>query len=151
MRRPILLATVLALVLVACGGNWSEAVADPTSEPTTSIVTTTTSIPTTTSAAPTTTTTTQVPHAVGGFDAAFVADLTAILPIREGKGAALAVVMNAQGDLVSAATGSDHDGLPPTPEDAFRVGSISKLLAAVVTLQLVEEGVVDLEASAGRM
>lgn len=151
MRRPIVLATVLVLVLGACGGgDSSDAVADATTVPTTSVVRTTTTTPTTTSAAATTTTTTEAPPVAGGLNEEFLADLVAMLPIPEGKGAALAVVINAEGDVAFAATGSDHDGHPPTPDDGFRIGSISKLLAAVVTLQLVEEGVVDLEAPAGR-
>jgi D-alanyl-D-alanine carboxypeptidase len=50
--------------------------------------------------------------------------------------------------VVYAAKGTDPDGNPPTPDSAFMVGSITKLFTALVTLSLVDEGLVDLDAPA---
>src|SRR5690348_5862653 len=41
-------------------------------------------------------------------------------------------------------------GVPVTPETWFQHGSIGKSFSAIVTLQLVEEGVLDLHASVTR-
>lgn len=51
--------------------------------------------------------------------------------------------------MVAGSNGVDADGLPPTADDAFHIGSISKVLTAVLTLTLVDEDVIDLDESAG--
>ena len=156
-QRAVALA---ALLVAACGPSSPDALvpdapASTVEAPTTSGAVTTAPATTTTTSPPlisstTTTTTTEAPPASHGLDEVFLADLLAMLPIPAGRGAALAVVIDAEGEVVSAAKGSDHEGNPPTPDDRFRVGSISKIFAALVTLQLVDAGVVDLDAPVGR-
>jgi CubicO group peptidase (beta-lactamase class C family) len=72
-----------------------------------------------------------------------LAELTA----RHGVvGASLAV---AQGDsLLTAVTGvaNQRTGVPVTPDTLFQIGSISKVYTATLVMQLVDEGLLDLDA-----
>ncbi|HQY30052.1 MAG TPA: serine hydrolase domain-containing protein [Thermomicrobiales bacterium] len=60
----------------------------------------------------------------------------------------LLAVTEADGTVTFATKGEHPDGTTATPEDAYRVGSITKIFTAVLVLSLVEEGKVDLDASA---
>ncbi len=63
-------------------------------------------------------------------------------------GGLLFAVIDANGGVVSGSNGSDAAGLAPTAGDAFRIGSITKVFTSVATLALVDDGLVDLDASA---
>ncbi|MFW2336145.1 MAG: serine hydrolase domain-containing protein, partial [Ilumatobacter sp.] len=58
------------------------------------------------------------------------------------------VVVDSTGDAVAGSAGGDAAGNAPTAGDVFRIGSITKVFTALTTLSLVEEGLVDLDASA---
>ena len=63
-------------------------------------------------------------------------------------GAFMVAVSDADGEVVYAGSGTDPDGNPLTPDAALRVGSITKVFTSLVTLTLVDEGLVDLDALA---
>ena len=50
------------------------------------------------------------------------------------------------GGVAYASVGTDPSGAEPTPDDVFRIGSISKLFASLTVLSLVDDGLVDLDA-----
>lgn len=131
--------TAIGLVVGACGDTGT--VTEPTSAVATSASTATTQ-PTTT-AVPTTT---ETPPAV--VDEAFLTEQVDKVLIPESGGAVMVVVVAGDGGVVYAANGTDPDGNPPTPEDVFRIGSITKFFTSLVTLTLVDEGLVDLDALA---
>jgi ADP-dependent NAD(P)H-hydrate dehydratase / NAD(P)H-hydrate epimerase len=120
---------------------------------TTSTSTTSTSTTSTTSTSTTTTTVADVPppSAVAlvdwdRFDAALAASLVG------GSSGAAAVAVGGGGSLTHAAAfGARAPGTSEavTPAHRFRIASISKVLTAVVTLQLVEEGRVGLDEPVG--
>jgi|FLOH01.1.fsa_nt_gi D-alanyl-D-alanine carboxypeptidase len=71
--------------------------------------------------------------------------------IRGGSSAASIAVMR-DGELEHAeAFGERVPGDPAEAEDRFRVASISKTIAAITTLQLVEAGTLDLDAPIGSL
>jgi D-alanyl-D-alanine carboxypeptidase len=114
--------TAIGLVAGACGG--------------------TAAVPTTTG--PTTTTTAVAPP----VDEAFLAEQVSGVSIPESGGAFMVAVVAGDGEVVYAAKGTDPDGNAPTPGSPFRVASITKLFTALVTLSLVDGGLVDLDAPA---
>jgi len=61
-------------------------------------------------------------------------------------GAVMVSVYGPDGSVAYASVGADPDGAVPTPDDLFRVGSISKLFASLTVLSLVDDGLVDLDA-----
>ena len=63
-------------------------------------------------------------------------------------GGLLFAVIDASGEVVAGSNGSDAAGVVPTTDDAFRIGSITKVFTSVATLALVDDGLVDLDASA---
>lgn len=64
-------------------------------------------------------------------------------------GASIAVLEG--GDLVAVeAAGTDGEGRPVTPRTAFRAGAVSRHVATLAALRLVDEGLMALDAEAGR-
>jgi D-alanyl-D-alanine carboxypeptidase len=72
----------------------------------------------------------------------------ALLDFSGESTAALAVQVTTPEDTWVATTGLADDERPTVPDDRFRIGSMSKTFVAVVVLQLVEEGVFDLDDAA---
>src|SRR3546814_18008571 len=72
-------------------------------------------------------------------------DFAARMTARGVPGAAIAVV--AGGQIADAAAGllSTATGVEATPESVFQIGSITKVWTATLVLQLVDEGLVDLD------
>jgi D-alanyl-D-alanine carboxypeptidase len=64
----------------------------------------------------------------------------------DGPGAVLVAVFGPDGATVHAAVGTDPNGTPPSLEDVFRVGSITKTFTAITVLSLVDDGIVDLDS-----
>jgi D-alanyl-D-alanine carboxypeptidase len=64
------------------------------------------------------------------------------------RGAFMVAIVDSSGRTVHASEGPDSDKRLPTPEDTFRVGDITKIFTSLLTLLLVDEGVVDLDAPA---
>ena len=124
----------------SCGGD------DSGTAPTSTTATTTTEATTPTTTAADTTTTTLVAAPV--VDQAFLDEQAAEVNVGS-SGAFMVVVADASGDVIYSGKGADHDGNPPTPEATFRVGSITKVFTSLVTLTLVDEGLVELDAPAG--
>jgi D-alanyl-D-alanine carboxypeptidase len=77
-----------------------------------------------------------------------LAEIAADLEVPEGSGSVMVVVVDADGAATHVSAGQAPDGSTPTPDDTFRVGSITKVFTALATLTLVDEGLVDLDASA---
>jgi D-alanyl-D-alanine carboxypeptidase len=71
--------------------------------------------------------------------------LARILP-PEGQGAAMVAVVDADGTVDYASEGSDPAGSPLTPNEVFRIGSITEVFSAALTLALVDDGLVDLDS-----
>ncbi len=67
--------------------------------------------------------------------------------VPDGQGAVMLAVL---GDAAAthASIGTDPSGVEPTPSDAFRIGSITKVFTAVAALQLVDDGLIDLDSEA---
>ncbi len=128
------------LVLVACVGG--EDSGDAT---TSSLAATTT---TTKAGSSTTTTTTTLVAVTPVVDEAFLAEQAANVSIPGSGGAFMVAVIDADGEVVYTGSGTDPDGNPLTPDAALRVGSITKVFTSLVTLTLVDEGLVDLDALA---
>jgi len=83
-----------------------------------------------------------------GFDVALESAL-----IRPGNTAA-SVAVSIGGDVVHAASFGLRDpasGDPAEPQDRFRVASISKTITAIVAMQLVEAGLVELDQPIGQL
>jgi D-alanyl-D-alanine carboxypeptidase len=64
------------------------------------------------------------------------------------SGSVLIALVQPAGTISHASTGSGPGGATPTAEDTFRIGSITKVFTSLVTLSLVDDGLVDLDASA---
>lgn len=137
-KRWSLVLAPLALVAAACSSG----------EPTTiSVAPAVDDAPTTApnadTATPTATVEAQAPSAI---DQDFLFEQTAGVNVPEGQGAFMVAVIDADGGALHASEGTDLDGNSPTPSDPFRVGSITKVFTSLVTLTLVDEGLVDLDA-----
>lgn len=63
-----------------------------------------------------------------------------------GEGAVMVAVIKADETIVYASEGSDPAGSKLTPDDVFRIGSITKMFTAALTLVLVDEGLVKLDS-----
>jgi D-alanyl-D-alanine carboxypeptidase len=127
------------LVLVACVGG------EDSGDATTSSLTATTT--TTKAGSSTTTKTTTLVAVTPVVDEAFLAEQAANVSGGSG-GAFMVAVIDADGEVVYTGSGTDPDGNPLTPDAALRVGSITKVFTSLVTLSLVDEGLVDLDALA---
>src|SRR3954464_14622595 len=81
------------------------------------------------------------------LDAAYWQDrLTTLAEKRGVVGASFAIALG--DETISAATGvlNLRTGAPATPDSLFQIGSISKVWTATLVMQLVDEGLVDLDA-----
>jgi D-alanyl-D-alanine carboxypeptidase len=97
----------------------------------------------TTTTTPQATTTTVVSPAVG--DELLSGQLAGV-STPEGKGAFMVAVVDAGGAVDYASEGSDPAGIPLTPDAVFRIGSITKVFTAALTLSLFDDGEVDLDS-----
>lgn len=72
--------------------------------------------------------------------------LPQLLAEHEVPGAAVAVDLG--GDVIDVAAGvlSTQTGVDATPDSLFQIGSVTKLWTATLVMQLVDEGLVDLDA-----
>ena len=146
------LTTLLALTLAACSSNTTEVAegADVDATTSTAAAPATTAAPTTT-AAPEPTTTTEPPLDTESLLDEIDAAIAEFLSDTGVPGATLAVIMpDGNGDLIELATAGGYSDLlaerDATVDDYFRWGSITKTMTSVVMLQLVDEGLVDLDA-----
>jgi D-alanyl-D-alanine carboxypeptidase len=89
------------------------------------------------------TTTTEIAPAAGGD---FLFEQVYGVFVPEGKGAFMVAVVDASGSVEYAGQGFDPSGGPLTPDAVFRIGNITRVFTAALTLTLVDDGVVDLEA-----
>ena len=80
------------------------------------------------------------------IDEAFLAEQVAKSWDPSQPGAVMVSVYGPDGGVAYASVGTDPSGATPTPDDLFRVGSISKLFTSLTVLSLVEDGLVDLDA-----
>ena len=80
------------------------------------------------------------------LDADSLAGLASEVSLSDG--AFMIAVVDPAGDVVTGSAGGDAAGNVPTASDVFRIGSITKVFTALTTLSLIEEGLVDLDASA---
>lgn len=152
MRSTRLVLTLLpsTLLLAACSGTSADSSAAEST--TTAAVTTTATSPTTTSttAAPTTTTLPPGPD-IDALTTEIDAAIAEFLANTGVPGVTLAVLMpGANGELTEVLTaGGLSDVLAEDvadPSDHYRWGSITKTMTSVVMLQLVDEGLVELDA-----
>lgn len=140
--RRRLIHPVLAVALVASAGCASSSTSVSPAAPTATVA-----VPTGTAPEPTPT---PVPTAEPGAttDAAG-STLTDLLAdaVRTERGGGVSMIVRLDGESFTGAVGTaDADGSELTVESRFRVGSISKPFIAVMVLQLVEEGQIDLDA-----
>lgn len=80
------------------------------------------------------------------IDEGFLADNIALVDVPDDGGSAMVVVVEPDGTSTYASTGMGSRGTSPTADDTFRIGSITKIFTSIVTLTLVDEGLVDLDA-----
>jgi D-alanyl-D-alanine carboxypeptidase len=133
MRRVIATA-VLAVVVAGCG---------PRSE--VSIATTATPA----SASPPVSTLAPAPSSTTVAPAVDFQALVGDFANRIGAGldgGGIVVAIAGEGDLSVAAAGTQPDGTPVPADGAWRIGSVTKPFVATLVLQLVDEGLVDLDA-----
>jgi len=126
---------IIVTVAGACSGD-SDSAADSEA-----ITTTTAQAPTTTTQAPTTTTA----AAISKIDESFLVEQVAKSWDSSRPGAVMISVFDPDGGTVHASIGTDFTDTAPTPDDLFRIGSITKMFTAVTVLSLSEEGLVDLD------
>ncbi len=65
-------------------------------------------------------------------------------------GGVLIVITDPKGGRTVATAGLDASGLPLDPDATWRIGSITKTFTAIVVLQLVDEGRIDLDDDIGQ-
>ncbi len=127
MRRSrlmiIALSTAVGLTAGACGGSAAVSTTTRSTPPPTAVVTPV-------------------------VDEAFLAEQVDKVSIPDSGGAFMVAIMAADGEVAYASAGTDPDGNPPTPDSAFRIASITKVFTSLITLSLVDEGLVDLDAPA---
>lgn len=63
-------------------------------------------------------------------------------------GTTMVVIIEPGGSVTSASNTADTDEIVVGPDDAFRIGSITKVFTSALTLGLVDDGLVDLDAPA---
>lgn len=83
---------------------------------------------------------------VGVIDASFLAEQVAKSWDSSRPGAVMVSVFDRDGGTVHASVGTDSNDAVPSPNDRFRIGSITKMITAMTVMSLVEEGTVDLDA-----
>lgn len=137
---PVLLLAVAMAIAGCSSADESQAARSPSSAPTT-----TEAVPPpspTTEAAPPSTAATPV-----GFEE-LLAEQADAVPVPADQGAFLVAVVDEHGAVSHGAKGADPDGNPPTPDDTFRIGSITKVFTSALVMTLVDEGLVELDAPA---
>ena len=153
----------LAVAASACTTAEVQSGADPALvEVTSTPAPSTTTAPT--SSAPATTSTTPVPNAAATTDVptpagsvvplsgwAAVDQYLKVTLIRGGSAAASVAVLRNGALQHQAAYGRRIAGEAAEPSDQFRVASISKTILAVTALELVEDGVLELDAPIGSL
>ncbi len=77
----------------------------------------------------------------------WLAGLVDTVPVQSDGGGVLLATIGPDGAVAQASAGTDPDGTAPTVDDAFRIGSITKVFTALATLQLVDAGVLSLDAA----
>lgn len=87
---------------------------------------------------------------LSGIAAFLDADFTRLAAERGVPGAAVAVLKD--GEITDAATGvlSTATGVPATADSVFQIGSITKVWTATLVMQLVDDGLLDLDAPVRR-
>ncbi|MCJ7781022.1 MAG: beta-lactamase family protein [Acidimicrobiia bacterium] len=118
LRRLLLLATVTVLVAGGCSQT-DEAAVEGASTSTT-IVT------------------------AGGGD--FLGVQVDGVTVPDAKGAVMVAIAETDGTIAYASKGSDSAGSPLTPDEVFRIGSITKMFTAALMLLLVDDGLVDVDS-----
>lgn len=88
------------------------------------------------------------PEAVSDPVEAFLQDRLGDVRIPEDLGSVIVALVEADGSIVQASRTPNSDTPPVAADDLFRVGSITKVFTSALTLMLVEDGLVDLDASA---
>ena len=134
-RRILVAALPVLLVLVStCSssdGDADVATSERSAAPTTVVETTTTAAP--------------VPSVT---DDEFLATQIELVRLPVTGGWALIALVEPDGTVTYASAGGGPSGTAPTADDAFRIGSVTKVFTSLVTLSLVDEGLVDLDAPA---
>jgi D-alanyl-D-alanine carboxypeptidase len=92
-------------------------------------------------------TTSSEPTAVSGVDEGFLAENIARVDLPADGGSVMVVVVEPDGTMTYASAGTGPGGTPPTVEDVFRIGSITKVFTSIATLTLIDDGLVDLDAA----
>lgn len=82
------------------------------------------------------------------FDDEFLAEQIGQVKVADDGGSVMVVVIEPDGTTTHASAGVGPSGTAPTAADTFRIGSITKVFTSIVTLTLVDEGLVDLDAPA---
>jgi D-alanyl-D-alanine carboxypeptidase len=126
-RRRVILAGVVLLAGVACSQDAGSANGDPTDGD-------------------------PAPAAAPIADAT-VDEVQALLDgwTAQGEGgAALAIAHDGSEFTVLVSGVADSDGTPIAPDDGFRIASITKTVVATMVLQLVDEGVLELDDEVSR-
>ena len=144
-RSALAVVAVGAMLLAACGSETSSDAAS-TDAPTTSAETT----PAAEEAS------FQDPGSVAADEPEAGMDLESFLTDAidnasnpTGHGTTMALIIEADGSVTSASNTADMDEIVVGPDDVFRIGSITKVFTAALTLGLVDDGLVDLDAPAG--
>ena len=78
----------------------------------------------------------------------YLTELASKVKIDNKPGAMLIAVFEPNGSVTFVGTGNHPDGSLPSPDDAYRIGSNTKMFTAALILSLVDEGLVDLDAPA---
>jgi len=141
------IALMAVLVMVSTAACSS---AEPSGE--VSVARSTFATATTSSPGSTTTTTLAATTSVASptIDEAFLAEQVAMSYDPNRPGAVIVSVYGPDGEVVSAAAGTDPSRAAPTPDEVFRLASISKLFTSLTVLSLVDDGLVDLDAPLSR-
>jgi D-alanyl-D-alanine carboxypeptidase len=137
------MVVLIAVAIGACSGagaSGEESTVPPSTELLTDASTSATT--TTTLAPPPTSTSVAAPT----IDDEFLAEQVAKSWDPNRPGAVMVSVYGPDGGVAHASVGTDPSGAAPTPDDLFRIGSISKLFASLTVLSLVDDGLVDLDA-----
>jgi len=79
----------------------------------------------------------------------FLADRLGDVRISDDLGSVMVAIIEPDGSVVHASRTPDADAPAIGPDDLFRVGSITKVFTSALTLTLVEDGLVNLDAPAG--
>lgn len=77
-----------------------------------------------------------------------LSDQLVAITVPKGMGAAMVALVDADGAVTSASKGLAPDGAGLTLDAVFQVGSLTKMFTAVLVLMLVDDGFVDLDATA---